>query len=208
MKKEEQEAEVIRNPKRKKETKKQNKSYFRNSTVVSIGLLLIGIFLIWKSSEILTTFSYILGGFFFAIAIVSFISYYRSRNTENDLGLNIAYGIMALLAGLFLVINPKAMASIVPLVLGLWMTISSAIKIQYAFQIKEYQPKVWTSTLIMALISLVCGVVLVFHPFGSAVAITKVIGIFLIVYSILDIVSTFVVKKQVKEFVKEIEMND
>ncbi len=176
--------------------------------LASLVMLLFGVILVWKSGTVLTTFSYILGGFFLAIAIISFINYFKEQTKESVLGLDIAYAIICTLAGLFLIVKPTAFASIVPLILGIWMAISSAVKVQYAFQLRLYRPSAWVGTLVMALLGLLCGIILVFYPFQGAVALTKMIGIFLIIYAVIDIISTIFVKKELKKFAKTLEIQD
>ena len=65
-----------------------------------------------------------------------------------------------------------------------------------------------TLTNIISLIILVCGLLLVFNPFGGAVMLTKLIGIFIIVYSILDLLECYTLNKTVKKVVKKVDKNN
>ena len=47
----------------------------------------------------------------------------------------------------------------------------------------------------MAIICLVCGVVILFNPFTSAVVVTKIIGLFMIIYAVLDIINSLILRK-------------
>ena len=47
----------------------------------------------------------------------------------------------------------------------------------------------------MAIICLVCGVVILFNPFKSAVIVTQIIGLFMIIYAVLDIINSFILRK-------------
>ncbi len=53
----------------------------------------------------------------------------------------------------------------------------------------------------------ICGVLLVFNPFKGAVFLTRVVGIFILVYAILDLVSTFVIKNTLDNIQKELKAN-
>ena len=59
--------------------------------------------------------------------------------------------------------------------------------------------------MIISVIGTICGVVLLFNPFAGAVLLMRIVGIFIIVYAILDAVSTFIIKKNVEEFKNVIE---
>ena len=79
--------------------------------------------------------------------------------------------------------------------MGIGIIISSSLKIQQSFNLKSLNSSYFFWSFVTALLSLICGVVLLFNPFKGAVIITKVIGIFLVMYAILDICNTIVLKK-------------
>lgn len=171
----------------------------------AICFIVIGLFLFFKAASTLEIISYILGGFIIALGIAAFIRYFKYKEEERTFRFDIVYGIISTLAGIILICNPHALAKIIPIILGIWITINSALKIQMAFSLKSYQNSMWTGTLIVGLITLLCGIILIFNPFEGAVVITKVIGIILILYAILDIVSSYMVNKTIKNAIKVIE---
>ena len=59
--------------------------------------------------------------------------------------------------------------------------------------------------MIVATLCAICGVVLIFNPFAGAQVITKAIGIFIIVYAVLDMVSTITIRRNVMSIKKAIE---
>lgn len=185
--------------------KKSMKTFYGTSIFTSICFIVIGLFLFLKSESTIEIISYILGGFILALGIAAFIRYFRYKDEEKAFRFDIVYGIISCLAGITLICNPHALASIIPLILGFWITISSALKIQTAFQLKSYQSKMWTGTLIVGLIALLCGLILIFNPFKGAVIITKAIGVFLIIYSILDMISNYMIKKTITDTVELIK---
>lgn len=54
--------------------------------------------------------------------------------------------------------------------------------------------------MIIAIISTICGVVLLFNPFAGAVWIMRIVGVFISVYAVLDFISTYIIKKNVEQF--------
>ena len=77
--------------------------------------------------------------------------------------------------------------------------IIAEFQILMVYSLKELTNKWDTSVVVIAIITLILGVLLVFNPFGGVIAITKLIGIFLVIYAILDIVNNINIKKKVKE---------
>lgn len=126
------------------------------------------------------------------IAIINFL-----RNSAGDIfnQLNIVYGIVSIVAGIFLVTVPETIGSIIPIVVGITVIISSSLKVQQALVLKRIGSKYFLASLIMAILCLVCGVVILFNPFTSAVVVTKIIGLFMIIYAVLDIINSAILKK-------------
>ena len=178
------------------------KTFFKSSICASIILMILGLLLIFQSEVTITTISYIIGAALIALGVLALIRFIKSAKniTEMNFNLDIIYGLVTVVLGILIITNPKAIASILPIVLGIAIVINSASKLQYAFILKNDNNDMWKTTMIIAIVSAICGVVLLFNPFAGAVLIMKIVGIFIVVYSVLDIVSTVIIKKNVDEF--------
>lgn len=178
------------------------KTFFKSSICASIILMILGLLLIFQSEVTITTISYIIGAALIALGVLALIRFIKSAKniTEMNFNLDIIYGLVTVILGIVIITNPKAIASILPIILGIAIVINSASKLQYAFILKNDNNDMWKTTMIIAIVSAICGVVLLFNPFAGAVLIMKIVGIFIVVYSVLDIVSTVIIKKNVDEF--------
>lgn len=178
------------------------KTFFKSSICASIILMILGLLLIFQSEVTITTISYIIGAALIALGVLALIRFIKSAKniTEMNFNLDIIYGLVTVILGIVIITNPKAIASILPIVLGIAIVINSASKLQYAFILKNDNNDMWKTTMIIAIVSAICGVILLFNPFAGAVLIMKIVGIFIVVYSVLDIVSTVIIKKNVDEF--------
>lgn len=165
--------------------------------LTSLVILLFGVFIFLKPDMTVKTVSFLLGIILLISGLNNIVSAFNNKEKLNDL--NIAIGIIIIVASLVLFFNPTIIASIIPLLIGIYMIISSAFKLQYLYSLKEVTNKWDTSVVVIAIITLILGVLLVFNPFGGVIAITKLIGIFLVIYAILDIVNNINIKKKVKE---------
>lgn len=177
------------------------KNFFKSSIFTSIVLFVLGLLLIFESEATITTISYIIGAILMAAGTFAFVRYIRNNKIGFETSeLDVLYGIVTIVLGIIVVTNPHAIASIIPIVLGIAIIISSAIKIQYAFDLKNCDNDMWKTTMVIAIISTICGIVLLFNPFAGAVLIMRIVGIFILIYSVLDIISTLIIKKNVDEF--------
>ncbi len=175
----------------------------KSSIWSSIALVILGILLFFFSELTIISISYVIGGILVAIGVIALLKYINNINKEAKNELDLVYGLVTIILGIIVISNPKAIASIIPFILGIIIVISSASKIEYSFELKKSNHHLWKSTLIMSLVTLLCGILLIFNPFAGAEFITKVIGIILFVYGILDIVSTFRIRKTIKKADKD-----
>lgn len=180
---------------------------FKSSIISSIILIAFGILLIVQSEATIVTISYIIGGILIALGVIAGIKFIKNikERTKNDL--DIVYGIVCIILGVLVIKNPEAIASIIPFVLGLIIIINSATKLQYSFELYKEKNKLWLSTLILSIIMVVCGIVLIFNPFKGAILITRIVGVFILIYAILDLISTFVISQTFKKIHNSIEEN-
>ena len=165
------------------------------SLISSAVILVLGLLLFFKSSVTLMGISYIFGGLIIASGVLAIIRFISNDHSDISNQLNIIYGIICIISGIFFIEKPEIIGSIIPVVMGIGIIISSSLKIQQSFNLKSLNSSYFFWSFVTALLSLICGVVLLFNPFKGAVIITKVIGIFLAIYAVLDICNTIVLKK-------------
>lgn len=173
------------------------KKFFRSSLISSIILMVVGILLILQSELTIITISYLIGTLLIAMGAIAIIKFIKNINNIAREELDIFYGTVTIILGIIVIYNPEAIASIIPIIIGIGIIISSATKLQYALELKENLNNQWKMTVIISIISAVCGVILICNPFKGAVVIMQIIGGFIVVYSVLDIVSTITIKKNV-----------
>ncbi len=173
--------------------------FFRSSMITSIFLFVLGGLLLFKSEGTIVTISYVIGGILISLGVVAIIRYVLNKKVKSS-ELDILYGIVTIILGVIIISNPKALASIIPIVLGVCIVLSSSAKLQYAFELKRDNNSLWIMTMVVSIVSTLCGIILIFNPFQGAKLITQVVGIFIMIYAVLDIISTITIKKNVKTF--------
>lgn len=182
------------------------KNFLKSSIITSIVLMILGILLIFQSETTIMIISYIVGGILVAagaLALVRYIKNAKEPRLNNEL--DIMYGIITIIFGLIIIKNYQAVASVIPIVLGIGIIISSAAKLNYAFQLRANKNNLWKTTMIISIISTIFGVILLFNPFKAAMGIMKVIGILIVIYAILDLISTIAIKSSVTKIHKAVE---
>lgn len=177
----------------------------RSSLITSIVLIVIGVFLIVKPEEILSLISIIIGIGLVVMGIFGVVNFIKDIQDNNPMSLDLIYGALCLIVGSVLITNTKIVGSILPIVLGIWMVINSIIKAQYATILKEDNNREWQLTLIISILTLVCGILFIFNPFKGAAVLTQIIGTILVIYSVMDIINIIILKKNIHDFKKDVK---
>ncbi len=165
------------------------------SMISSLLFLVLGILLLFKSATTLFIISYVIGAILIALGVMALFHFFTNRKGDSFNQLNIIYGVVCVLCGIFFIKEPKTIGSLMPVFLGIGIIISSSLKIQQALVLRNLGSRYWVGSFVTALLCLICGVVLLFNPFSGAVLFTKIIGLFLLIYAIMDIINTFFLKK-------------
>ena len=183
------------------------RKFIKSSLFSSIGLAILGILLFLESELTIVTISYVIGAVLVAVGAIAFINYINDihKNTKNEL--NIVYGIGMAILGIIVISNPKGVASIIPFILGVIIVLNSSAKLEYSIELKKDSNKLWVSTMILSVVALLCGILLIFNPFEGATFITKIVGVIIFIYALIDIVSTLRLRKTIKTVQKALEDN-
>lgn len=177
--------------------------FIKSSILSSIALVVLGALLFFQSELTIVSISYIIGAVLVGIGVVAILKYILNKNIKNEL--DIVYGIVTVVLGIVVITNPKAIASIIPFILGILIVISSATKLGYGFELRKAKNSLWIGTVVIALITLVCGMLLLFNPFAGAKFILKVVGALIFTYGVLDIISTIRIRNTIKPIVNALE---
>lgn len=159
------------------------------SIVVSLILFIIGLLLLLYSDTIIKMVSIVLGIVLIVAGIVMIVRYFKEENRTLLTGFNFGYGVISMIAGSALILNPTIVGSLLPFVIGIWVIISSIMRLEGVFYLKQTGSDKWVTPLILAIISLICGILCVFGPFLVASIIVQFIGIIVMIYAVVDIIN-------------------
>lgn len=166
--------------------------------LVSCLFLIAGILILLMPNRTINFVTYLIG---FILILNGILSLFDS-GMRFPLFDPLIIGILSLIFGVVILIYPNLFISLVPILVGFWFIIIGAIRCRLSAVMKDVSGKNWVSLLILALITIVCGFLLIIFPNSGAVSITIVLGILLIVNSITDIVNDFMIKKDIKNVTK------
>lgn len=163
------------------------KKFAKSSLVISIVLIILALFLIFKPTESLNFIVILIGIVLAILGIMHMISYFSSSKEFKSLSFELIEGIAYICTGILLIINPNLINEFLATLVGAWMIIQSIIRFQFAFNLKAIDNKGWAVMLILSIITFILGVVIIFNPFATLIAVTTICGIMLLISELINI---------------------
>ena len=163
------------------------KKYEKESIVISVILIVIAIFLIAKPGIALTTAVTIFGVVFLVEGIIGIISYMREEPEFRAFSSELMMGILLAMLGLIILFNRPLFISMIPIITGIWIIIRSVMKFQLAINLKSSVDEKWGWMLASSILMCVLGILIIVNPFEAIVALTRFIGIMIVIVEVIDI---------------------
>ena len=178
---------------------KKWKQVRKGAIAVSCCMLVLGILMIlWPDISALTV-CVILGVFYVAAGIYTFVRYFKIGLAgifffRSDL----TFGICSVLLGIVLLLHPYGAMMLLPIVVGIFIIIGSVMDIQVSIEMHRFQFENWGMIMALGIISTVFAFLLMMNPFQGALALMTFIGISLVVGSIENFYAIYCISKAVK----------
>ncbi|QSX06918.1 DUF308 domain-containing protein [Sedimentibacter sp. zth1] len=166
----------------------------------SIVLIALGILLIFLTEATELTLCYIVGLITLICGIIKFISYFVNDTYGLAFQFDFALGIFTMLIGLVLILHPKNILVFLNVVIGIFVIIDGTFKLQTAKEARQFGLDNWWLILILAIITAIVGLLLIFNPFEGVLALSVIIGIALIADGIENLCVAIYTIKLVKRF--------
>lgn len=147
----------------------------------SIISIVLGLFLIIFPQTSMTVLCYILGSAAIIFGVIKIASYFSSVLWGPLFQFDLGAGVFLTVVGIFIVIDPAKVSTIIPVIVGVFWIIEGAMHFQTFLDAKRYRLKYRYVTLAFAVTTCACGVLLIFNPFEGINALMILLGISLII---------------------------
>ena len=174
------------------------------SLITSIIFILIGILLLFYTKIALETIAYVIAAILILNGVFNVIDDYKQFKIFYFFD-GFTSGLLSIILGIIMIANPNYITLLIPISVGLWFIISSTFKLRMALALKDANSGNWITTYILALLTIIVGLCLIFNPEIGALSLTKVIGSLSIIYSVCDIIGAIIFKKNIKYIAKVFE---
>ena len=177
--------------------------YFAQYIVYSLCALFIGLFLLTKpaiatrTAEIITSIVLIVLGLGNAFV-------YTMKKKVRMFDFSIVYSVISLTLAVLIITNPFELTNFLTVAFGVFLIVSGLLKINYALFLNNIKENSWSLVLTMGIVSIIFGLIAIINPFAN-LYFTQAIGLFMLLYGIIEITHTILLKKRSKEFLKLIK---
>ena len=176
-----------------------------NSYFSAIAGLLIGLILLFWPGASLTLVCAVIGVAVLAVAVVQIVLFFRERMAGFAASYHLLLGILLLGVGGWFLISPESIGAIVPIIAGVYVVLHGITEVGRAISLQQEHYSKWWVALILALISIVLGLVLIFNAVKAGTVLIQLIGGLIIYDSVSNIWIISRVSKSVKQTVKDLE---
>lgn len=178
-----------------KEVKEFRKSYiFLSALYVVLGVVLMA----WPSASV-RMICYGLGIAMLVLGITYGIIYFTKDNLKGFLQMDLVIGIVCLAFGVFILLNPTFLASVLPFAMGIILLLGAVVKIQSSLNMKRLEFSRWYVVLILALVLVVLGALLLWNPFAGEHYMILYTGGCLVLDGMTNLVSMMCILAKVKK---------
>lgn len=161
--------------------------------IVSFLFILFGIMLVARPEVIMSMISILLGTICIIMGALKAIDYFASGKTDNYL---LAIAIVAIIAGIIIMFCADIIASVFRILIALWIIYSGIMNLQTTIVWKNYESKLWLTTLLLAIVTILAGIYILMNN-G---AMLQIIGSVIIAYGIMDIIESAIFIKKIENY--------
>ena len=181
-----------------KEVKQFSKSYiFISALYVVLGVALLA----WPMMSV-KMICYGLAVAMIVIGISYGVMYFTKDNLQGFLQMDLVIGIVCLAFGLFILLNPTFLGSVLPFAMGIILLLGAIVKIQSSINMKRLRFAKWYLVLICAILIGALGVVLLCNPFQKEEDMILYIGICLILDGLTNLISLICIQTRLRKLKK------
>ncbi|MDD6057584.1 MAG: DUF308 domain-containing protein [Clostridiales bacterium] len=149
-----------------------------------IVCIVLGIVLFVWPNETLDIFCRVFAVGLVMMGIAQIVIYFMDRTLHPFAGI---LGLIVFLIGLWIFLEPYSVVSLIPIVIGVVLAIHGIQDFQLALEAKAYGYERWGILLLLALISMLFGILCIVNAFGVVKLATQLIGVALVYDGISDL---------------------
>ncbi len=173
--------------------------------LISLVYTVLGLFMIMFPAKIANMICLIFGITLIVYGIIDIITYFTMELRVSLFRNDFYHGVLVVLFGVLVITQRNLFQSIIPFVLGILLVSSGFAKIQDGIDARRISAGWRWSTIILAVISIVFGLIAIFNPMKTQEALFRIIGIGLMYSGLTDLYYQMYLSGKIRKWTKEVE---
>lgn len=158
-----------------------------NATLSAVVCIVLGLVLVIWPNIVGNVFCYIVGGALLLSGIAYIVTYFRQRDNASLFQVDFLMGLIFGVLGLWIILQPDMILSMIPVLFGIVILLHGFMDLQQALNLKRAGYQNWGVALVAAIITVIFGGVLLFHPLMAANVGIILMGVALIYDGVSDL---------------------
>lgn len=169
------------------------KKYECCSIVVSILMICLSLFLMFKPLESLEVFTVIFAIIILLSGLGYLMSYFTISKESRLFSVDLLFGLVTIISGIMLVVYKKDMINIFPVILGIWIITSNLFKLQLSINLSLFFDNTYLGFVLITILMIIFGLLLIINPFASFMTITVTAGTLLLITEVVNLIESIYV---------------
>ena len=161
----------------------------RGILAIALGVMMIA----WPKATVQVAI-FLFGLYFLLDGIASLVMGFMSGRAGEKWGWLVFVGVLDIAAGIVAFVWPQATALVLLYVIAFWSILVGAMAVFGSFSLKSAGARDWGWVLFGGIVSLIFGIILLIAPGNGILGLIWLVAIWAIVFGILLIVNSFVVR--------------
>ena len=169
------------------------KKYEGCSIVVSVLMICLSLFLMFKPLESLEVFTVIFAIIILLSGLGYLISYFTISKESRLFSIDLLLGLVTIISGIMLLVYKKDVINVFPIILGIWIIISNLFKLQLSINLSLFLDNTYLGLVLITILMIIFGLLLIINPFASFMTITVTAGILLLITEVINLIESIYV---------------
>lgn len=180
--------------------------YWWLSLLLGILFIIISIYLMFTPLASYIALSILFSVSMFVSGVFEIAFAFTNRGNISSWGWYLAGGIIDLILGVFLMINPGLSMSVLPFVLAFWLMFRGFSATGYSMDLKRYGTRNWGWYMAFGILAILCSIGIIWQPGIGAFTLVYMIAYALLIIGIFRIMVAFELKNLHKRGKDSIEV--
>ncbi len=181
------------------------KTFKLDNILTAVLYVALGLLLMIFPESIAKTLCYTIATIVIAVGVIRIIGYFMKKEQEGYSRTGLVSGIVFVVLGVFIAVSSRAIISVIPFIMGICILISGFSKLQYVFQLDKYMNEKSKGMLLVAIITIIVGIALVFNPFRAAKWMIRLVGVCIAFAGASDLITGIYFYRKMRNYEKDME---